>query len=146
MSHKIKRGVSLYSFQNETFLRTMSLEDCIRTCAEIGAKGIEVVGEQTFSGWPEVGMPEQEIAHWHGLMERYGTTPVCHDFMLDYKRYKGRLMRAFGISTSRTRWLSIHWTSTARPMPSGRCCRPAASAASSAGSASWARAWWTGPR
>ncbi len=92
MSHDIKRGVSLYSFQNDTFLRTMSLEDCIRTCAEIGANGIEVVGEQTFTGWPEVGMPEAEIAHWHALMERYGTTPVCHDFMLDYKRYKGRPM------------------------------------------------------
>ena len=92
MAHAIKRGVSLYSFQNDTFLRTMSLEDCVRTCAEIGANGIEVVGEQSFTGWPEVGMPEAEIAHWHVLMERYGTTPVCHDFMLDYKRYKGRPM------------------------------------------------------
>jgi Xylose isomerase-like TIM barrel len=92
MSHHIQRGVSLYSFQNETFLRTMSLEDCVRTCAEIGAHGIEIVGEQTFTGWPECGMPEQEIAHWHGLMERYGTVPVSHDFMLDYKRYKGRPM------------------------------------------------------
>ena len=88
MSHQIKRGVSLYSFQNDTFLRKMNLEDCIRTCAEIGATGIEVVGEQSFTGWPEVGMPMAEIAHWHALMEKYGTHPVCHDFMLDYKRVK----------------------------------------------------------
>ncbi len=92
MGHPIKRGVSLYSFQNDTFLRKMSLEDCIRTCAEIGAKGIEVVGEQSFTGWPEVGMPMAEIAHWHALMEKYGTHPVCHDFMLDYKRVKGQMM------------------------------------------------------
>jgi sugar phosphate isomerase/epimerase len=92
MSHQIQRGVSLYSFQNDTFLRKMSLEDCIRTCAEIGAKGIEVVGEQSFTGWPEVGMPMAEIAHWHALMEKYGTHPVCHDFMLDYKRVKGQMM------------------------------------------------------
>lgn len=92
MTHQIRRGVSLYSFQNETFLRTMSLEDCIRTCAAIGARGIEVVGEQTFTGWPEVGMPTDEIAHWHALMERHGTYPVCHDFMLDYKRTKGQTM------------------------------------------------------
>ncbi|MFN8090924.1 MAG: TIM barrel protein [Vicinamibacteria bacterium] len=92
MSHQIRRGVSLYSFQDDTFQRRMTLEDCIRTCAEIGATGIEVVGEQTFTGWPECGMPEAEIAHWHALMERYGTHPVCHDFMLDYKRYKGRVM------------------------------------------------------
>ncbi len=44
----IKRGVSLYSFQHETFLGLMGLEDCIRTCAEMGAHGIEVIGEQTF--------------------------------------------------------------------------------------------------
>ena len=92
MASQIKRGVSLYSFQNDTFLGTMSLEDCIRTCAEIGAQGIEVVGEQTFTGWPEAGAPKDEIARWHALMERYGTYPVCHDFMLDYKRYKGHIM------------------------------------------------------
>ena len=36
---QIKRGVSLYSFQNETFQGKMTLEDCIRTCAELGARG-----------------------------------------------------------------------------------------------------------
>lgn len=92
MTSDIKRGVSLYSFQNETFQGKMDLEDCIRTCVEMGAMGIEVLGEQSFPGWPEVGMPEAEIAHWHELMRRYGTTPVAHDFMLDYKRYRGREM------------------------------------------------------
>ena len=53
MSAQIKRGVSLYSFQNETFQGKMNLEDCIRTCAELGARGIEVIGEQTFWGHPE---------------------------------------------------------------------------------------------
>lgn len=88
----IKRGVSLYSFQDETFQRKMNLEDCIRTCAEFGANGIEVVGEQTFHGHPEQPVDDAAIAHWHALMQKYGTTPVCHDFMLDYKRYKGRMM------------------------------------------------------
>jgi len=88
----IKRGVSLYSFQNETFLGLMNLEDCIRTCADMGAMGIEIVGEQTFWGHPEQPVPDAEIEHWHALMKRYGTVPVSHDFMLDYKRYKGREM------------------------------------------------------
>lgn len=92
MTHKIKRGVSLYSFQNDTFLGRMTLEDCIRHCADMGAKGIEIVGEQTFWGWPECGMPEDAIADWKRLMKTYGTVPVSHDFMLDYKRYKGRPM------------------------------------------------------
>ena len=33
-THAIKRGVSLYSFQEEYFLRTLSLEDCIRVSGE----------------------------------------------------------------------------------------------------------------
>jgi sugar phosphate isomerase/epimerase len=92
MTGSIKRGVSLYSFQNETFQGKMTLEDCIRSCAEMGANGIEVIGEQSFWGWPEYDVDPAEIANWHALMTRYGTTPVSHDFMLDYKRYKGRLM------------------------------------------------------
>jgi hypothetical protein len=92
MTYEIKRGVSLYSFQNETFLGNMNLEDCIRTCADMGAMGIEIVGEQTFWGWPEAGVADADIAQWHALMKKYGTKPVSHDFMLDYKRYKGRPM------------------------------------------------------
>ena len=88
----IKRGVSLYSFQNETFQGKMTLEDCIRTCAEMGAYGIEVVGEQSFWGWPEAGVEQAEIDNWHRMIAQYGCVPVSHDFMLDYKRYKGREM------------------------------------------------------
>ena len=49
-SHMIKRGVSLYSFQEEFFLRKMTLEDCIAACARLGAKGIETIGEQMMPG------------------------------------------------------------------------------------------------
>ena len=88
----IKRGVSLYSYQNETFLGTMTLEDCIRTSVELGTPGIEVIGEQSFWGWPEAGVADEKIAEWHQLIAKYGAVPVAHDFMLDYKRYKGREM------------------------------------------------------
>ena len=88
----IKRGVSLYSYQNETFQGKMDLEDCIRVSAELGASGIEVIGEQSFWGWPEVGVEDAVIENWHQLIAKYECTPVCHDFMLDYKRYKGRMM------------------------------------------------------
>ena len=88
----IKRGVSLYSFQNDTFQGKMDLEDCIRTCAGMGAFGIEIIGEQTFWGWPEYPVEEAAIENWHRLIAQYGCTPVSHDYMLDYKRYKGRIM------------------------------------------------------
>lgn len=92
MTDTIKRGVSLYSFQHETFQGLMNLEDCVRTCADMGATGIEVIGEQSFWGWPEAGVADAAIADWHEIMAKYGTHPVSHDFMLDYKRYKGRPM------------------------------------------------------
>jgi sugar phosphate isomerase/epimerase len=92
MTHEIKRGVSLYSFQDETFQGLMTLEDCIRTCVEMGAPGIEIIGEQTFWGWPEKGVADADIEHWRALIAKYGAHPVSHDFMLDYKRYKGKTM------------------------------------------------------
>jgi len=92
VSSTIKRGVSLYSYQNETFQGKMTLEDCIRTSAELGAHGIEIIGEQTFWGWPECGVAQDDVDNWHRLIAKYDCTPVSHDFMLDYKRYKGREM------------------------------------------------------
>ena len=49
---KIKRGVSLYSFQEEMFLGQMSVEDCVSFAASIGATGIEVLPEQNMPSFP----------------------------------------------------------------------------------------------
>ena len=92
MPGTIKRGVSLYSFQNETFIGKMTLEDCIRTSAEMGAYAIEVVTEQTFWNYPEQPLSASDIERWHSLLKRYRAIPIAHDFMLDYKRYKGKAM------------------------------------------------------
>ncbi|UVO53093.1 sugar phosphate isomerase/epimerase [Sphingomonas sp. SUN039] len=92
MTSQIKRGVSLYSFQNDTFQGKMTLEDCIRTCAEMGAYGIEIIGEQTFWGHPEYAVADADVDNWHALIKKYDCVPVSHDYMLDYKRYKGREM------------------------------------------------------
>ncbi len=88
----IKRGVSLYSYQNETFLGEMTLDDCIRVCAEMGANGIEVIGEQSFWGHPEKSIEDAAIEGWHESIKKHGAVPVALDFMIDYKRYKGRIM------------------------------------------------------
>ncbi|MBL8204194.1 MAG: sugar phosphate isomerase/epimerase [Blastocatellia bacterium] len=90
--HNIKRGVSLYSFQEEYFLRQLTLEQCIAKAAEIGAKGIEIIGEQMVPGFPK--LTDEFVAQWFGWMDKYGTTPVCHDMFLDTKRYKHRLLTA----------------------------------------------------
>jgi hypothetical protein len=43
--HEIKRGVSLDSFQEVYFLRTLDLEPCIAISGELGATGIESLAE-----------------------------------------------------------------------------------------------------
>jgi hypothetical protein len=86
----IKRGVSLYSFQEEYYLRKMSLEDCIATSAGFGAFGIESIAEQMMPGFPA--LSDAFYEQWHAWMKQYETTPTCHDMFLDTKRYKGRLL------------------------------------------------------
>ncbi len=88
--NNIKRGVSLYSFQEEYFLRKMSLQDCIAAAAKLDIPGIELIGEQMAPGFPDPG--DAWFANWHKWLEQYGRTPVCHDQFLDTSRYKGRLL------------------------------------------------------
>jgi sugar phosphate isomerase/epimerase len=87
-AHHIKRGVSLYSYQEEYFLRKMSLEDCIAASATFGANGIELIPEQMIPGFPHVS--DAFVADWFGWMEKYGTTPSATDLFLDTKRYPDR--------------------------------------------------------
>jgi sugar phosphate isomerase/epimerase len=89
-THSVKRGVSLYSYQEEYFLRKLSLEQCIAQAAAVGAFGIESLAEQMMPGFPR--LTDAFYANWHEWMDKYRTVPVCHDMFLDTKRYKGRLM------------------------------------------------------
>jgi sugar phosphate isomerase/epimerase len=87
---EIKRGVSLYSYQEEFFLQKMSLEDCIAAAAKTGATGIEIIGEQSVWGFPK--LTDAFVDQWFGWMDKYGTTPTCHDMFMDVKKFKGRLL------------------------------------------------------
>ena len=90
LNNSIKRGVSLYSYQEEFFLRKMNLEDCIAAAAKTGATGIEMLGEQSIVGFPK--LTNQFVDQWFGWMDKYGVEPTCHDMFLDHKRYKNRLL------------------------------------------------------
>lgn len=87
---EIKRGVSLYSYQEEFYLRKLSLEQCVAVSAATGAFGIETLAEQMMPGYPNLsdGFYEQ----WHEWMRIYGTEPTCHDAFLDTKKYKDRVL------------------------------------------------------
>ena len=88
--NKIKRAVSLYSFQEEYFHRTMTLEQIIATCAQLGIPGIEILGDQMIRGYPNI--PDEFVRQWHSWMDKYGVEPACLDNFLDWNKYKGRVM------------------------------------------------------
>lgn len=90
MSSKISRGVSLYSFQEEMFLGTMAVEDCVAFAASIGAKGIEILPEQNMPGFPH--LSDADIQHWKDMLDRHGCHFTAYDMFLDTKRRKDRLM------------------------------------------------------
>ena len=85
-NNSIKRGVSLYSFQEEYFLRRMSLEDCLVACARMGANGIEIIGDQMIPNYPNVDPSFYD--RWHAWMEKYSLTPTCLDMFLDWNKFK----------------------------------------------------------
>jgi sugar phosphate isomerase/epimerase len=86
--HAIKRGVSLYSFQEEYFLRKLTVEDCIAAAGSVGARGIEIIPEQSIPGFPHIS--DEFVEAWFSWMDRYGTTPVATDLFLDTKLYPDR--------------------------------------------------------
>ena len=88
--NSIKRGVSLYSYQEEYFLRKMSLEDILASVSGMGIQGVEIVGDQMIPGYPNV--PDAWYDQWHRLLEKYKLTPTCLDMFLDWNKYKGRVM------------------------------------------------------
>lgn len=85
---KIKRGVTLYSYQQQYYTGTMSLEDCLAEASDIGAKGIEMLPSQMIPGFPNVS--ERWAGHWHSLMDKYGTQPNCMDSFLETDLYGNR--------------------------------------------------------
>lgn len=76
---KIKRGVSLYSYQQSQFFKELDLEGQIREVGTnlFGADGIELLDEQGLRKYPNP--PEEFFTQWYGWMEKYHTTPVTMD-------------------------------------------------------------------
>src|SRR5689334_8791616 len=63
---KIRRGVATYSYQEEVFVHTMTVEDCMREMSDIGAKHFELIAEMLVPNFPNPGT--QWVDQWHGWM------------------------------------------------------------------------------
>src|SRR5258708_1293495 len=69
------RGVTFYSYQDELVTHRMRLEDCIAAVSDLGADGIEMVGEEGLPDYPN--LSEKFVADWFGWMQKYETRPIC---------------------------------------------------------------------
>ena len=75
-SAKIKRGVSLYSYQEEFYTHAMTLDDCLAEASSIGAFGIEMLPEQMIPGFPN--LTSQWVDQWFAMHEKHRTIPVTY--------------------------------------------------------------------
>jgi sugar phosphate isomerase/epimerase len=86
----IKRGVSLYSYQQSQFFKELMLDDQIREVASIpGADGIEIIDEMSLR-YPDPGAAF--VDHWFAMMEANGTVPVAMDVGMDVLQFRDHVM------------------------------------------------------
>ena len=65
----LKRGVSLYSYQEDFYTGAMSIEDCLSECSSIGAREIEFVAEMMAPDFPNPS--DKWVDQWKGWMDKY---------------------------------------------------------------------------
>jgi len=86
---KFKYGVSLYSF-TEDFGSVTTLEDGFDHIADVGATGIEILGETHVVGYPE---PDKGwLDRWFGLLDQYRLEPTNMCSWVDTKLRLGRTL------------------------------------------------------
>lgn len=89
---KIKRGVSLYSYQQAQFFKELDLEGQIREVGTnlFGADGIELLDEMGLKKYPNP--PKEFFGQWFSWMEKYNTTPVTMDVFCDVLQFRDHVM------------------------------------------------------
>lgn len=87
-NHKIKLGVSLYSYQDSYYFQKHDLEGCIAAAAGAQAEGIEVFADAMIREWPYVS--DGFVDKWNGWMRRYDLEPVCLDHFSDRAMWHDR--------------------------------------------------------
>ncbi|WP_028659843.1 C-glycoside deglycosidase beta subunit domain-containing protein [Nocardioides insulae] len=87
----LKWCVSTYSYAQD-INTLMTLEDVLADVADLGATGIEILGEGNVPGYPA---PDAAwIDHWHGLVQRFGLTPTNFGSWVDTTRWHDRALTA----------------------------------------------------
>ena len=87
----IKRGVSLYSYQQAQFFKKMNLRDMIVELHDVlGCRGVEIIDEATIRQYP---FPSESFySEWHDLMQEFDMQPVTMDIYLDTLQFRDHVM------------------------------------------------------
>lgn len=86
-----KYGVSLYSF-TEDLGTVLTLEDACAHIADLGATGIEILGEAHVPGYPH---PSSAwVDHWRSLLEQYRLEPTNYGCWIDTRLRLARNLTA----------------------------------------------------
>lgn len=80
-AQKIKRGVTLYSYQEEYYQHAMTLEDCLAEVASIGATGLQIIAEEMVPNYPNP--PQPWVDNWHAMVAKYHLEPSNLDTFVD---------------------------------------------------------------
>lgn len=82
-------GVSLYSYMDD-FGTVMDLETALASVADLGATGVEILGEGHVPNYPE---PSPAwIDNWFALLEKYSLEPTNYGSWIDTRLHPGRSM------------------------------------------------------
>lgn len=99
-----KYGVSLYSFMGD-YGTVLDLESSLSAVADVGATGVEILGEGHIPGYPN---PSSEwIDEWYRLLEKYALEPTNYGSWIDTRLHPGRSMTAVEGSEALSRDLRI---------------------------------------
>lgn len=87
----LRYGVSLYSYSGDMYT-SMTLEDAMADIADMGATGIEILGEGNIPGYPA---PSPEwVNSWHALLEKYSLTATNYGSWIDTAMWRDRDLTA----------------------------------------------------
>ena len=84
-----KRGVSLYSY-TDMFLRGMCIEDAFREMHDMGAHGVEILGNSHIPGYPV--LTDEFLTEWHELCEKYEIIPAEYGHWIDGRMWEDRML------------------------------------------------------
>ncbi|MGI9825369.1 sugar phosphate isomerase/epimerase family protein [Agromyces sp. Marseille-Q5079] len=87
MSATLKYGVSLYSYTGD-MNTVLTLEDAMAEIADLGATGIEILGEGNIPGYPAP--TAAWIDEWRRLLDTYGLEPTNYGSWIDSRMWRDR--------------------------------------------------------